>query len=87
MARYVFFLPLSSDAKAVTAAKKKVQSLGATVVRSAAGQMLVDASPTCVAQVAEALPSWKYSAEQKSARIPERSTRPLQRARVAAAKG
>ena len=85
MARYVFYCPTSLDAKAVTAAKKTATALGATVVRSAAGQMLLDAPPARMAQVAEALPAWRYSVEGKSARIPERSTRPLQRARLATA--
>ena len=59
----------------------------APVVRSAAGQMLLEAPPARLVQLAEALPAWRYSVEGKSARIPERATRPLQRARLSTAKG
>jgi hypothetical protein len=47
--------------------------------------MLVEAGPIQVAQVVEALPGWRYSAETMTHRIPERM--PLQRARLAASKG
>jgi len=85
MDRYVFYNAQSLDPKVLTAAKKTAKALGATVVRAAAGSMLLEASPTKVAQVAKALPGWRYSAETKSHRVPER--RPLQRARLAEAKG
>ena len=84
MHRYVFYSPLTPDPKVVTAAKKTAVSLGATVVRTAAGSMLLEAAPSKAAEVAKALPGWRYSVEAKTHRIPERT--PLQRARAAAAK-
>lgn len=84
MARYVFHLPLSLDTKAVSAAKRKATAMGATVVRTAAGQMLVEASPAKAAKVAEALPDWRYALERAAARIPERGA--LARAKYAAAR-
>lgn len=80
MERYVFYCPQSLDPKVVTAAKKTATSLGATVVRAVAGSMLLEAPPAKAAQVAKALPGWRYSVETKTHRIPERT--PLQRARV-----
>ena len=85
MDRYVFFSSSAVDAKALAAAKKTAKALGATVVRAAAGSMLVEAPPTQAAQVAQALPGWRYTVERKAARVPERT--PLQRAKLAAAKG
>lgn len=84
MDRYVFFNADSRDAKALTAAKKTARALGATVVGGAAGSMLIEAAPTKAAQVAKALPGWRYTPERKTARVPER--RPLQRAKLAAGK-
>ncbi|MBT2326940.1 hypothetical protein J7E62_32085 [Variovorax paradoxus] len=83
MDRYVFFSAKSGDAKALTAAKKTARALGVTVVDAAAGSMLVEAAPAKAEQVAQALPGWRYTAERKTARVPER--RPLQRAKLAAA--
>jgi hypothetical protein len=84
MARYVFHLPLSLDTRAVSAAKRKATAMGATVVRTAAGQMLVETSPAKAAKVAEALPEWRYALERVAARLPERT--PLARAKYAAAR-
>ncbi|WP_374562434.1 hypothetical protein [Ideonella sp.] len=84
MARYVFHLPLSLDTKAVSAAKKTATSLGATVVRTAAGQMLVDTTPSRAAKVAQALPEWRYDLERVGARLPEKP--PLTRAKFATAR-
>ena len=77
MDRFVFYCPQTLDQKAVSDAKKIATSLGATVVRAAAGTMLLEAAPAKAAQVAKALPGWRYSAETRSHRLPER--RPLQR--------
>lgn len=84
MARYVFHLPLSLDTRAVSAAKRKAVALGATVVRSAAGQMLIETTPARAAKVAEALPDWRYALERVAARLPEKT--PLTRAKYAAAR-
>ena len=80
MDRYVFYCPLTLDAKAVSAAKKKAASLGATVVRAGAGSMLLEAENAAIKQVAKALPDWRYSVESKVHRLPERT--PLQRTRL-----
>ncbi len=86
MDRYVFYPREGLEAKDVAAAKRTAKALGATVVRAAAGLMLLEAGPEKAEQVARALPGWRYSADQKKAhKIPERT--PLQRARLAAARG
>lgn len=79
---YVFFPGTASSTKSLTAAKKAVSDNGATVVRAAAGAMLVEAAPTSAKRVAQALPGWQYTPERKTTRVPER--RPLQRAKLAA---
>jgi hypothetical protein len=79
MQRFVFYSP-SLDRKALLAAKRTASRLGATVVRSLAGSMLLEAPRAKAAEVAEALPGWQCSAEKKVHRIPERT--PLDRARV-----
>jgi hypothetical protein len=84
MKRYVFFSAHSRDAKELTAAKKTARSLGATVLGAVAGSMLVEAALAKAEKVARALPGWRYTAERKSVRVPERT--PLQRARLASAK-
>jgi hypothetical protein len=83
MDRYVFYAVQPVDAKVVTAAKKTAAALGATVVRTVAGSMLLEAPAAKAAQVAKALPGWRYSVETKTHRLPERT--PLQRARAARA--
>ena len=85
MDRYVFFHAQDLDPKVLMAAKKTARALGATVVRTAAGSMLVEAAPTQIAKLATALPGWRYCVETKTHRLPER--RALQRARLAAPKG
>ncbi len=80
MERYVFHHPLPLNARALTAAKKKATALGATVVRTGAGSMLLEADGGAIKQVAKALPDWRYSVEAKVHRLPERT--PLQRARL-----
>ena len=74
MKQYVFYSSqVSADRKSVTTARKMATSLGATVVRTAAGSMLLEATPAKAAQVAQALPGWHYSLETKGHRIPEHS--------------
>lgn len=85
MDRYVFFCADAGNAKALTAAKKTARALGATVLGAAAGSMLVEAPAVKASELARALPGWQYTAERKTARVPERT--PLQRGRLAAAKG
>lgn len=79
MDRYVFYSADAVDAKTLTAARKTARALGATVVGTAAGSMLVEALATKAAEVAKALPGWRYTVDRKSARLPERT--PLQRAK------
>lgn len=83
MSRYVFFNSDAQDAKVLMAAKKAARSRGATVVKSLAGTMLLELPPARVPEVAQALPGWRYAAERKTARVPER--KPLERAKVQAA--
>lgn len=85
MARYVLFpKSTSSDAKSLVVAKKIVRESGVTVVRTAAGGMLVEGDAATVAQVARDLPGWSYTIERKTTRVPERS--PLERAKMTARK-
>ena len=82
MTHYVFYsLQLSIDRKVVMAARNVATSLGATVVRTLGGSMLIETTPAKVGQIAKALPDWRYSLETKGYRIPERS--PLQLVRGA----
>ena len=90
MSRYVFSNSNAQDGKVLTAAKKAAQLRGATVVKSLAGTMLLEVPAAKVPEVAQALPGWRYSAERKTTRVPER--KPLERAKrrtstAAAAKG
>lgn len=86
MDRFVFYpAPDHADAKTLGAARRACKAMGVTVLRAAAGSMLVEAEPATAQRVAEALPGWRYSSEKRgAAHLPERS--PLQRARFAAAK-
>jgi len=79
MDRYVLFHAQGLDPKVLMAAKKTARALGATVVRAAAGSMLLEAAPIQIAEVATALPGWRHCVETKSHRLPEH--RPLQRSR------
>lgn len=80
MSRYVFFNSDVQDAKRLTAAKQAARARGATVVKSLAGTMLLELAPAKVTEVAQALPGWRYSAERKTTRVPER--KPLERAKA-----
>jgi len=81
MPQYVFYPPqLPVDRKVVTAARKLAASLGATVVRTVAGSILLEATPAKAAQVAKALPGWRYSVETQGHRLPEHSPSKLVRA-------
>ncbi len=60
------------------------------MVKSLAGTMLLELAPAQVPEVAKALPGWRYAAERKTTRVPER--KPLERSKsrgalAAAAKG
>lgn len=79
MERFVFYSP-SLDAKALASAKRAAARLGATVVRSLAGTMLLEAPRAKAAELAEALPGWRYSAEARTHRVREKT--PRQRARA-----
>jgi len=83
MDRYVFYAKESLDAKTIRAARATVRALGASVVRTGVGTMLLEVEPECVRKVARALPQWRYSVERHATRIPER--RPAERLRRAAA--
>lgn len=90
MARYIFHNSDAQDSKVLAAAEKAARSHGATVVKSLAGTMLLELAPAKVSQVALALPGWRYAAERKTTRVPER--KPLERSKArgtlaAAAKG
>ena len=80
MARYRFS-PASMGATPLAAARKAATANGATVLRAIAGSMLIEVPPSKVDAVADAIPGWKYSAERRTATVPERS--PLQRAKLA----
>jgi len=85
MPRHIFYLnTLRPDPDVVAAAEKTAKVLGATVVRKAAGSMLLEATPGIVTKVAKALPGWRHNPEQTTYRAPEK--RPLQRAKLAASK-
>ena len=81
MARFSFS-PFTTDAIPLAAARRAATANGATVVRVIAGSILLEVQPSRIAVVAAVMSGWKYSAERKTARAPERT--PLQRAKVAA---
>lgn len=89
MARYVFRNRDAQCKQALAAAAKAARSLGATVVKSLAGTMLLEATPAQVPEVAQASPGWRYAAERKTARVPEPKLleRPKARGALTAAKG
>lgn len=80
MTRYVFVCTSALDDQALVAARKAARSHGATVVKSLAGTMLLEVTPAQVPEVALALPGWRYAAERKTARVPER--KPLERSKA-----
>ena len=80
MARYVFIPGNKPGTRSLTAAKKAVSEQGASVVATAEGGMLIEATPARARRVAEALHGWDYSPERVVTRVPER--RPLERARL-----
>lgn len=79
--RYVFYFSLGVGAQAaVRAARKTASDLGATVVKAGLGTMLVEAPAAKVAEVAQALPQWRYAREKRTTQLPEAA--PLQRTRA-----
>lgn len=54
--------------------------MGANVIKAGIGTMLVEATPAAAAEVAKALPEWRYAIERKSTEIPEQG--PLKRTRL-----
>lgn len=83
MARFVFSHSLVTlDPKVAASARRTATAMGAKVVRSIAGTMLVEGTPTLLSKLAGALPEWKTSVDQPAAaRLPEKS--PGHRAAVA----
>lgn len=69
MARYTFFCSSGLDRNGLLAAKKTVQTVGASVVRSADGSMLVEASTGQLRRLAKALPDWRYCVERNTTRL------------------
>lgn len=83
MSRYVFSFPaLRPDPTVLADAEATATALGAKVVRSVAGSMLLETTPSIASRLAKAMPEWSLSEENTSYRTPERT--PLQRARLAA---
>jgi hypothetical protein len=84
VARYIFFPGNKPGAKSLTAAKKAVSEQGGSVVGTAEGGMLIEATPARARRVAQVLSGWDYTPERAETRVPERP--PLERARVLAGK-
>jgi hypothetical protein len=80
MARFVFFLPGEVDPKTLAAAKKTARTLDVSVVRGAAGSMLVEATQTEATRLSKELPGWRYVPERKTTRISKPT--PPERARM-----
>jgi hypothetical protein len=72
MARYVFFPGNKPGTKSLTAAKRAVSDQGASVVGTAEGGMLVEATPAGAKRVARALHGWDYAPERVVTRVLER---------------
>lgn len=75
--RYVFFHAAGLSPKAVSAAKKAASAYRATILRTAPGQLLVQAEPADAAAFAKALPGWQYNPDQNEMTLPEPIRRPL----------
>ncbi len=84
MARYVFFPDNKPGTTSIAAAKRVVIDQGASIVDTAEGGVLVEATPAEAKRVAQALSGWDYAAERAETRVPER--RALERARLLAGK-
>ncbi len=84
MARYVFFPDNMPGTKSIAAAKRVLIDQGASIVGTAEGGVLVEATSAEVKRVAQALRGWDYAPERAETRVPER--RPLERARLLAGK-
>lgn len=75
--RYVFYNSAGLSSKAVSAAKSAAAKYGAKVLRSAPGQLLVQADPANAAAFARALPTgWQYSVDHNATSLPEPIRRP-----------
>jgi len=85
MSRYVFSTSQALDAKALVSARQAARGCGATVLKSLAGTLLVEAGPAQLAEVAQALPGWTCTPERRTTRVPER--KPLERAKARAVLG
>jgi hypothetical protein len=72
MDRYVFYFSGNADQRLVREAKKTLEQLGATVVKTVAGSMLVEGSSSKVKRAATALPDWRYSLDTRTHRMPEK---------------
>jgi hypothetical protein len=83
--RYVFYFSMGTGSQAaVRAARKAVSALGATVIKAGVGTLLVEATPAKAAEMAEALPLWRYVQEKTVARLPERGALQRKRLKLAA---
>lgn len=82
MARYVFSPENSPEAMSLARAKKAAREYGAEVVRAHERGMLLEVDSSRVKAVARALAGWRYTIEQRTTRIPERT--PLERKRRSA---
>jgi hypothetical protein len=68
MERHVFYAKQSLDPQVVKAAKATATSLGARVVRTGMGTMLLEAKPELVRKLVKALPGWGHNIETTSRR-------------------
>ncbi|MDP2005400.1 MAG: hypothetical protein Q8K45_06960 [Rubrivivax sp.] len=85
MRRNDFLNSDAQDDKDLTAAKKVARSRGGTVVKSMADTLLLELAPTQLPEDARASPSWCYSVERETTRVPERKPQERSNARAALA--
>jgi hypothetical protein len=84
--RYVFYFEMGTGAQAaVRAARRTARALGSTVIKAGMGSLLVETTPAIAAEMARALPLWRYVQERVSVQLPESGA--LQRTRLKLAKG
>ena len=78
---FILRTPHELDEREVRRARIKIKSVGGTVLKCIASTFLVEGPPDLAQLLAKVLPTWRCTANFKSARLPEHSLRPWMRRR------
>lgn len=71
MSLYDFHSSQTQDVNVLTATGTAARPRAATVVKSLAGTLRLELTPTQVTEVAQARPGWRYFVERKTIRVAE----------------